>query len=103
MDVQLFLADLPGSGPDERLRVAVGQAKDGRLTIELREQHYAEGIGWFDQRTLSLEPEQFKRLQGLLGMKASAWDAPVSEPPATLPFPGPSAPGPRRRARLERA
>jgi hypothetical protein len=104
MDAQIVLADLPGAGPHQRLRVALDQGDDGRLTIELCEQHYAEGIGWFDQRSLSLEPGQFKRLQAVLGMKAASWDVQDrDEPPATLPFPGPNVSGPRRPALVERA
>ncbi len=99
MDPQILLADLPGSNPGERLRVAIGQAKDGRLTIDLREQHFAEGIGWYDQRTVSLEPSQFKRLQAVLGLKGTSWDEPQAEAPATLPFPGSSVSAPPRRRR----
>jgi hypothetical protein len=106
MDAQILLADLPGTSPGERLRVAIGQARDGRLTIDLREQHFAEGIGWFDQRTLSLDPLQFKRLQAVLGMKETAGEAlGEAEAPATIPFPGLRAETPpsRRRPRVERA
>ena len=91
MPARTLLATLPGPGPEQRLQVALVPGGNGRLNIDLREQHYAEGIGWFDQRTLSLEPEQFKRLQAVLGLKAS--HAPeTDERPATLPFPAPADP-----------
>jgi hypothetical protein len=89
MDAQTILATLPGSRPHERLQVVLTQGRHGNLTIELREQHYAEGIGWFDQRALSLEPGQFKRLQAVLGTEAAVWEE-LEESPATLPFPGPA-------------
>ena len=54
MAARTHLATLPGSGPNERLEVALVQQRDGRLTIDLREQHYAAGIGWFDQKSLEL-------------------------------------------------
>ncbi len=97
MDAQTVLAVLPGHGPHQRLRVALVRGANGRRMIELREQHYAEGIGWFDQRTLSLDPRQFKQLRAILGAKESAWeDAAVL--PMTIPFPAPAERAPRRVA-----
>ncbi|MHC5541345.1 hypothetical protein ACYOEI_24250 [Singulisphaera rosea] len=97
MAIRTHLATLPGSGPHQRLLVALGQSRDGRLTIDLCDQHYAEGIGWFDQRTMSLEPSQFKQLQGVLGLKSSLLTE-YEEPPMTLPFPGPREASPQRAA-----
>jgi len=65
--------------------------------IELREQHYAEGIGWFDQRTLTLNSRQFKQLRMIFGSKDAAWDT-DNELTMTLPFPGPAEQEPRRVA-----
>jgi hypothetical protein len=91
MAARTHLATLPGPGPEQRLQVALVDGGDGRLKIDLREQHFAEGIGWFDQRTLVLEPEQFKRLQAVLGLKAD--HTPMrDERPATLAFPVPAEP-----------
>src|SRR5262245_41534587 len=99
MDARTILTVLPGPGPHERVEVSLAPGRDGRLMIDLRQQHYAEGIGWFDQRTMSLEPAQFKQLQAALGLKAAAWDDRQSdEPPATIPFPGPADRGVRRTA-----
>ncbi len=92
------LATIAGSEPHQRLQVALTQGGDGRLAIDLRDQHYAEGIGWFDQRTLSLDPRQFRQLKAVLGMNASALAAFEDETPATIPFPGPSTPQPSRPA-----
>lgn len=99
MVAQTVLASLPGSAPHHRLQVALGQRPDGSLRIDLREQHYAEGIGWFDQRTLSLEPRQFQQLQAVLGLKAgSLLEAAEAQAPATIPFPGPRSAEVRRLA-----
>ena len=93
-----------GFGHDRRLgaapaaQVALTQGGDGRLAIDLRDQHYAEGIGWFDQRTLALDPRQFRQLKAVLGMNSSALAAFEDEAPATIPFPGPSTPQPSRPA-----
>ncbi len=98
MVVQTILATLPGSGPHQRLQVALVQRRDGRLVIDLRDQHHAEGIGWFDQRTLTLEPRQWKQLQAVLGSSAPALAVEADIPPATIPFPGPGDSSPRRTA-----
>ena len=92
------LATLAGSLPHERLQVGLARGRDGRLVIDLREQHHADGIGWFDQRRLTLDPRQFRQLQAVLGLKDLALDldAAVAAPPVTIPFPGPAEPLPRR-------
>ena len=94
MEPQIILADLPGASSSQRLRVAVARSECGQLKIDLRDQHYAEGIGWFDQRALSLTSAQFKELQAVLGVKVCARgrcaeiQAQDDERPATLRFPG---------------
>ncbi len=90
MTGRTVLATLGGRAPAQRLQVSLVHADDGRLLIDLREQHYAEGIGWFDQRRLELDPRQFQQLQAVLGLK-SDWIAEAElEQPATIPFPGPA-------------
>ena len=88
------LATLPGSAPYQRLQVALEQVDQGGLMICLCEQHHAEGIGWFTQRSMQLEPRQWAQLQGVLGMSEAraALDADDEDAPATLPFPGPNSP-----------
>ena len=56
----------------------VRRVTTGGLLIDLREQHHAEGIGWFDQRRLELDPRQFQQLQAVLGLKSDALDAAVA-------------------------
>lgn len=94
------LATLAGSAPQQRLQVSLATRPGGRVMIDLCEQHFAEGIGWFDQRSLRLDPRQFRQLQAVLGMRAADLDAAVEavEAPATIPLPGPCAAGPRRPA-----
>lgn len=91
MVAQTLLATLPGMGPEQRLQVTLRQCADGSLVIELREQHYGgEAVGWFDQRTMSLAPCQWKQLQTVLGSKNTAplLAAEADACPATIPFPG---------------
>ena len=90
MGGRTVLARLGGKGPSQRLEVGLSQGEDGRLLIDLREQHHAEGIGWFDQRRLELDPRQFQQLQAVLALKSEALEASILEEPMTVPFPGPA-------------
>ena len=94
------LTTMPGSAPCQRLQVALEQREDGPLMIELNEQHYAEGIGWFTQRSMQLDPQQWHQLRAVLGTGdvPAELDASIAEAPATLPFPGPRSPMPIRPA-----
>jgi hypothetical protein len=98
MTARTVLATLPGGGPDQRLQVSLAQRGDGRLSIVLCEQHYAEGIGWFDQRTMGLEPRQLRQLQAVLGMKADVIEEAEAEAPVILAFPTSHPDEPRRAA-----
>lgn len=89
MPGRTVLATLGGRGPSQRVQVSLSQADDGRLLIDLREQHHAEGIGWFDQRRLELDPRQFQQLQAVLALKSDSLGSAIEEEPATVPFPGP--------------
>ncbi len=91
MNGRTILATLDGSAPNERLQLTLLQHRDGRLSFDLRQQHFAEGIGWYDQRGLELDSRQFRQLQALIGRALPDVDACLAdEPPAaTLPFPGP--------------
>jgi hypothetical protein len=93
------LATIAGDSSCERIEVALRQGVDGDLSIELLQQHYGEGIGWFNQRSLTIDPRQWKQIQSILGshdvagVVAEAADAPRD----VLPFPVPSD-GARRRS-----
>ncbi len=92
MVARTILATLSGSGPHQRIEVGLVRRPDGRLAVDLCEQHHAEGIGWFDQRSMALDPRQLRQLVAALDLKGLALDAAVGadEAPATLPFPGPA-------------
>lgn len=98
MTGRTILATLDGKGPFERVEVALVQDRAGGLRVDLREQHYAENIGWFDQRRIELDSRQLQQLQAVLGLKASSLGeaSARADAPATIPFPGPSVlPAPR--------
>ena len=94
MQGRTVLAVIPGAGPLERLELALSQRANGRLVFELREQHHAEGLGWYDQRGFELDPAQLRQIQAVVGQ----WSAGVlktpdfdpEEAPASIPFPGPT-------------
>ena len=92
------LATIAGSAPYQRLLVALIQRREGRVAIDLCEQHYADGIGWFDLRTLAIDPGQFKQLAALLNLKATQFEEAEAADPAIIPFPGPMTPEVHRLA-----
>ncbi len=82
------LATLSDSVPDRRLQVLLVRRDDG-IVLGLCGRHFAEGIGWYDQRTLEMESRQFRQHRGILDRCGPAQALAESEPPATLPFPKP--------------
>lgn len=98
MGSRTILGTLSGPAPRERLQVELVQRRDGRLVIDLRQQHYAEGIGWYDQRGIELDPRQLRQLQAMLGAQAPRIEAELDASPVLLPFPGPGQQAPHRPA-----
>src|SRR5262245_44382412 len=88
MGSRIVLGTVSGRMPLERVELAVQQDARG-LTFELCEQHYADGIGWFDQRSIELDSRQLREIQTLLGQKPSSVLEATTPAPATLPYPGP--------------
>jgi hypothetical protein len=83
------------------LVVSLVQRTDGRLAVDLREQHHAPGIGWFDQSTLQLDPRQLRQLSDLLGPRTGVLDRALQSSDShddvvAIPFPGPAVTGPTR-------
>lgn len=76
---------IDGSASDQRLEVALVQKESGVLDFVMSEQHFAEGIGWFTQRSMSLDPHQVAQLKRLL--LASEMSRPDSRRSAEPAFP----------------
>ena len=71
------LANLAGSHERDRaLVVLCGQG--GETHIELRQQSWGEGVGWYTQSTVALEPAQIAGLRSALG--AGSTSRPASTP-----------------------
>ena len=69
---ECLLATLPGSNPTDRLLVVWVHTPAGESQVVLRQQSWAEGIGWYDQKSLGLAPHQLRRLKGVLGGRTPA-------------------------------
>lgn len=67
----VVVGQLDGSNPGRRIQVVLEHSTTHGSTIELREQHHAQGLGWFDQRCLRLDPSQVSQLLGLLGERCT--------------------------------
>jgi len=85
---ECLLATLPGSQSGDRLLVVLVQTKAGKSQLVLRQQSWAEGIGWYDQKSLSLDPHQLRQLKAVLGCRSSSPQKDEPDVPAILPFPG---------------
>jgi hypothetical protein len=75
---EIILATVPGARDDEQLEIALCQIPGEGSQLELRQQTWAEGIGWFTQSRVRLDPQQVSELRGVLGTT-------VNRPRRTLP------------------
>jgi hypothetical protein len=64
------LAAIPAS-ETERLLVVLVQSAEHGSHMELRQQSFSKGIGWFTQSTVQLEPGQVAALRNALGSSAN--------------------------------
>jgi hypothetical protein len=67
---ETVLSAIPASD-SERLVVVLVQTKDHGSRMELRQQSFSAGIGWFTQSTVQLEPSQVAALRNALGSAGS--------------------------------
>jgi hypothetical protein len=94
----VLIAELPGLTPDRRVVVRLDQSAPSAPRFELCEQHLANGIGWFDQRRLTLDSSQMAQLASLFGsMMRSAGGGSGSPSPEILSFTAPETPPMRHR------
>src|SRR5687767_13203273 len=66
MSRETILSTISGTSESERLLLVLSTAPD-HSRIELRQQSFGEGIGWFTQSTITLEPSQVAELRAALG------------------------------------
>lgn len=56
----------------ERLLVVLVQGADHGSRMELRQQSFSKGIGWYTQSTVNLEPGQVAALRNALGTSSTS-------------------------------
>jgi hypothetical protein len=69
---ETILSTLPAASEKDRLLLVLVQHPVEGSRIELRQQSFGEGIGWFTQSTVVLEPDQVSQLRNALGMTAAS-------------------------------
>src|SRR5204862_7847067 len=70
--VETTLTSLPASIENERILVVLVQIRGEGSHVEMRQQSFGEGIGWFTQSTIHLEPSQVAALKSALGRTSTA-------------------------------
>src|SRR5437588_11682761 len=68
--IETVLTAIPASDT-ERLVVVLVQSSEAGSGMELRQQSFSTGIGWFTQSTVQLEPGQVAALRNALGTSSS--------------------------------
>ena len=63
---ETVLSSIPSSETERLLVVLIQQPSHGSR-MELRQQSFSKGIGWFTQSTVHLEPSQVAALRNALG------------------------------------
>lgn len=69
--VETVLNTIPSASESERLVVVLVQSPEAGSRMELRQQSFSKGIGWFTQSTVQLEPGQVAALRNALGTTGS--------------------------------
>ena len=65
--METILAKLPGASDDERMVVLLRHTPAEGSQIELCQQTWGEGVGWFNQTSVQLQPHQVAQLRAVLG------------------------------------
>lgn len=75
--IETTLTSLPAAVENERILVVLVQSAGEGSHVEMRQQSFGEGIGWFTQSTIRMEPGQVAALKSALGRASTG--------PATSP------------------
>ena len=69
---ETLLTTIPGADDDERLELVLCISADGENRLELRQQSWGEGVGWYTQGTIELSPHQVADLRNALGTRTAS-------------------------------
>lgn len=64
---EILLSVVPGATDNDRLLLVLRQQFGDGTQLELRQQSWADGIGWFTQSSVSIHPEQLDSVRAALG------------------------------------
>ena len=67
---ETIVTTIPAAVENERLLVVLVQCAEHGSRMELRQQSFSNGLGWFTQSTVQLEPGQVAALRNSLGSTA---------------------------------
>ena len=81
---ETILATLPGASDRDRVLVVLCQAAGG-THVEIRQQSWGEGLGWYTQSSVQLEPQQVAGMRQALGLGGAFAKVKVSPFAATGP------------------
>jgi hypothetical protein len=84
---ECLLATLPSSNAEERVVVVLVHSHTGETRAVLRQQNWAAGIGWYDQKSLALDPSQLRQLKAALGCHSHPPKRIDAEAPVILSLP----------------
>jgi hypothetical protein len=78
MEHEKILTTIIGANKTSRLEVALGQDAQGGRMIELRRLSWGDGVGWYCQQTLRLDPREAENLSWTLRGSHRQWRDQVS-------------------------
>jgi len=72
---EIVLSTLPGTCERERVCVVLVQSPTAGSYMEFRQQSFGDGVGWFTQNSVSLEPHQVAEMRSVLGTSGASASA----------------------------
>jgi len=70
------LAQLDGENAMEKIELVLRETEEGSTALEVRSQRWGQGVGWYTQKTIVLDPIQVRRLGSLLRRAALTGQTP---------------------------
>lgn len=64
---EVTLSVIDGCSASDRVQVVLCQDTFAGSKIEVRQQSWGDGVGWFTQSSIQFEPHQFRELCGTIG------------------------------------